>query len=78
MVAPWILEITWRLAEQRTALRRTHTADQRKIRRATRRFQVELKEDRRCRVSKSGKEIETLVDYDQAKTAWSKIQRWYQ
>ena len=74
----WISEDTWRWMNQRTALRRTHTAGQRELRTAMRRFQTELKEDRRCRARKAGEDIETLVETDQMREEWSKIQRWYQ
>ena len=37
-----------------------------------------LEEYRRGRVSKTGSEIEALVEADQMREAWSKIQRWFQ
>ena len=65
------------MADQRTALRRTHTLIQQEIWEATRIFQAALQEERRQRAKKSGAEIEALVATDQAREAWSKIKSWY-
>ena len=54
LLALWISESTWILSDHRTELRRTHTENQQKLKRATRRFQAALKEDRRHRVRKVG------------------------
>ena len=59
--APWISDITWRLADQRAALGRKLTANQGEQRMLMRRFQAALKEDRRCRVRRDGKGINSLV-----------------
>ena len=53
----WILDATWRIADRRMSLGRTHTANQRTHRTATRHFQASMREDRRCRVRKEGEEI---------------------
>ena len=45
-LAPWILEITWNLADQRTVLGRKIRANQGEQRLLTQRFQATLKEDR--------------------------------
>ena len=64
---PWISYSTWRLADQRMALRRTHTEEQQEIRTAARRFQAELQEDRIKGLSKAGVEIEVLVEDNQTR-----------
>ena len=61
VVVLWISEFTWILADQKMALKQTHTVNQRKLVRVTRRFPEALKEDRRRRDRKAGEEIETLV-----------------
>ena len=76
--APWILDATCSLVDQRTALVWTHMVNQQERRTATRRFQAEFREDRRCRVRKSGEEIESLVANYHIREVWKKIQRWYQ
>ena len=75
--ASWISDETWRLADRITELVQTHTEKQQSRRAATRRFQASQREDRRCRVSKEGEEIESLVENDQLREVWSKIQRCY-
>ena len=46
-VEPWISDATWRLADQRTELGRTHMAKHQEQRTEIRRFQAELSEGRR-------------------------------
>ena len=70
-------EATWRLEDQRTALRRRHMKGQQILRALTRVFQEALQEDRRWRVSKAGEKIEVLVVTDQTREARRNIQRWY-
>ena len=59
--ATWISEETQRLAYQRISLRQRHLVEQRELRKATRRFQVSLQEDRKWRVSTMGTYIEALI-----------------
>ena len=41
------------------------------------RFQVELQEDRRQRVSKTGTYIEAMIAAGNTDEEWSNIKRWY-
>ena len=75
--AMWISEVTWRLADQRTPLRRKHPVDQRGLRTASRRFQATLKEDRRRRLSMTGTNIKALLTEGKTREAWGTIKRWY-
>ena len=52
------------MADQRTALRRRHTAGQREIRVTIRLFKAALQENRILRVLKVGEEIELVVAAD--------------
>ena len=65
--ALWISDATWRLVDERTALRRTHMADHQELMTAMRRFQAALQEDMRFRVSKLGEDIEKIVESDQTR-----------
>ena len=53
------------------------TAKQIERRMLTRRFQVALKEDRRCRVRRLGEYINSLVENNQPIEVWIKTQRCY-
>ena len=74
--ATWISETTWRLADQRTAMRRRHMTGQRELRASTRIFQEAPKEEMRPRVSKAGAYIEALVEADHTRKSYINIQRW--
>ena len=76
--ATCVSEATWRLADQRKALRRRHTEYQQELRAETRIFQAALQEDRRRRVSKAGEDIEDLLVADHMREAWRNIHRCYQ
>ena len=75
--APWILDTTWKLADQRMALGRNSRANQVERMVLTRRLQVALMEEMRSRVKRVREEIEALVSNYQVKEAWGKIKRWY-
>ena len=75
---PWISDTTWKLADQRMALRSNFMENQQERRTATRRFHLALRKESRYRVRKVGEEIKELVVNDQLREVWNKIQRWYQ
>ena len=75
--APWILDTTWKIADQRTALVRKSRTNQGEHRVLTQRSQADLNEDRKIRMRRAGEEIKALMSNNQVKEAWSKTQRWY-
>ena len=77
-MAPWILDTTWKIADQRTELGRKIRTNQGEHRVLTRQFQAALKEDRIIRLRRAGEEIKALVPNNQVREALSKTKRWYQ
>ena len=59
--APWISDITWSLEDQMAEMGRKCIANQGEHRILMWRFQVALKEDRRCRVRRAVGGVEALV-----------------
>ena len=53
-LVPWIPDTTWKIADQRTEQGRKSRTNQGEHRVLTRRFQAELKEDRKIRVRRVG------------------------
>ena len=76
-MAPWILDTTWKISDQRTALGSKSRTSKGEHRVLMRRFQAAFKEVRRSRVRRAREEIKALVSNDQVREAWSKNQRWY-
>ena len=77
-MAPWILDTTWKIADQRTELGRKIRTNQGEHRVLTRQFQAALKEGRIIRLRRAGEEIKALVPNNQVREALSKTKRWYQ
>ena len=73
--APWISDITWKIADQRTTLERKSRTNQGEHRVLTLWFQSALKEDIRSRVSRAREEIEKLLPNNKVIEAWSKTQQ---
>ena len=65
------------MVDQSRSLRRIQPVDQQELRMAKMRFQVELQEDRRQRVSKTGTYIEAMIAAGNTGEEWINIKRWY-
>ena len=74
-LAPWISDITWKIADQRTTLERKSRTNQGEHRVLTLWFQSALKEDIRSRLSRAREEIEKLLPNNKVIEAWSKTQQ---
>ena len=58
------------------SLRRIHPEYQEELRTTKTRLQTALKDNRRRRVSTTGKGIDSLIASWKTRESWSKIQRW--
>ena len=72
----WISEETWRLVDQRTALRLNLPVYQRCLHTATRRIKASLQEYRKKLVSMMEETVRALFSTDHISEAWVIIHRW--
>lgn len=74
----WISENTWRLVDQRAALRRSSGLDRtRELNIITGRIRRSIRQDRKRRTEEAGAEIERCLNTNDVRGAWSLLKRWY-
>ena len=76
----WISEASWRIVDQKNALRRLPgPTNQIEYRRLTRSLKSSLKEDRKRRAATAGALAEAELNHDppHIKEAWNVIRRWF-
>ncbi|HEY9815724.1 MAG TPA: endonuclease/exonuclease/phosphatase family protein, partial [Candidatus Obscuribacterales bacterium] len=79
---PWVSEATWKLVDQKAALRhRRQVGHDRELqsesRRLSRRIQQALKADRKQRVETAGAAIEAALSANDLQGAWTQCKAWY-
>ena len=75
--ASWISQETWRLADRRTAPKRTGRASATEIRQARQALLRALQADRWKRVQEARANMESLMETCKVQEAWVRISRWY-
>ena len=73
----WISEETWRLVDERSALRKVIGHDHAKARWLDRRVQQAFKADRKRQVEEAGKAIEAALSEGDLQGAWDRFKSWY-
>jgi hypothetical protein len=74
----WISDATWRIVDQKNAVRRLPGNNQAEYRRLDRRLQVALTGDRKRRCAAAGAAAEAELSNGNTREAWQIVRSWYQ
>ena len=74
----WISDATWRIVDQKNAVRRLPGNNQAEYRRLNRRLQVALTGDRKRRCAAAGAAAEAELSNGNTREAWQIVRSWYQ
>ena len=73
----WISDETWRMVDERSALRRRPNHDRAEARRLDRRIQQALRADRKRRAAAAGEAIQASLTQRDYRGAWNRVKAWY-
>ena len=74
----WISDDTWRIVDQKNALRRLPGNNQAEYRRLNRRLKSALSSDRKRRCAAAGEAAEAELSVGNTREAWKIVRNWYQ